>query len=58
MEERSRQMKWIYLDYWDQISPQEFTNTAIHMSPVGSQQFAEMLLQDILFYAEESITER
>ncbi|RCK76360.1 MAG: hypothetical protein ANABAC_0511 [Anaerolineae bacterium] len=30
-------------DIWDQISPEEFTNTAIHMTPQGTEQTAQWI---------------
>ena len=39
---------WHYLDLWDQIPAQEFTDTPVHMSPVGTAQFAELLQPAIL----------
>lgn len=32
---------WLYLDTWDLIPAEEFTNTAIHISPQGTQLLAE-----------------
>ena len=37
-----------YLDYWDLIPSEEFTNTAIHVTPAGVNQFAEALAPQIL----------
>jgi hypothetical protein len=39
---------WHYLDLWDQIPALEFTDTPVHMSPVGTAQFAELLQPAIL----------
>jgi len=36
----AEQNNWEYHDMWDVISPNEFTNTAIHLSPEGASQFA------------------
>lgn len=38
---------WLYLDLWDAVPPEEFTDTPVHLTPEGSRQFAE-LLADIL----------
>ncbi len=32
---------WRYLDLWDSIAPDEFTNTPVHLTPKGSAQLAE-----------------
>ncbi len=39
---------WAYLDAWDAIAPGEFTNSAVHLSPQGSRQFAGLLAPAIL----------
>jgi hypothetical protein len=38
--EYCQQNDWQCLDEWDLVSPDEFTNSAIHMTPQGTQQFA------------------
>lgn len=38
---------WRCMDLWDAIPAQEFTNTAVHMSPQGTAQMAEILGQAI-----------
>lgn len=39
---------WIYFDFWDRIDPAEFTNSAVHMSPRGTQQLARLIGDAIL----------
>jgi hypothetical protein len=39
---------WHYLDFWDQIDSAEFTNSAVHMSPPGTQQLATLIGNAIL----------
>jgi hypothetical protein len=34
---------WRYLDAWDLVPGSEFTNSAVHLSPKGSRQFAEFV---------------
>ena len=36
-----------YLDLWDQVSPERFTNTAIHLDAEGSQQMADLVIEKI-----------
>ncbi len=43
MAGEAAQYGWDYLDLWDKISGSEFTNTAIHMSPPGTQELAGLL---------------
>lgn len=40
--------EWRYLDLWDSIAPQEFTNTPVHLTPKGSSQLAERVGAAIL----------
>ncbi len=54
MQEQSEQHDWRYLDLWDTIPPSEFTNTAIHLSASGTQQFAGILANTILKIASKS----
>ena len=35
---------WDYVDLWDAISANEFTNSAIHLTPLGESQLAEKLM--------------
>jgi hypothetical protein len=48
MVEASLKNGWIYLDMWDTIDASEFTNSAIHLSPEGTRQFAYAIGQAIL----------
>ncbi len=36
-----------YLDLWDLIPAQEFTNSAVHLTPEGNLQYAQRLLKAI-----------
>lgn len=44
---------WRCLDVWEAIPAAEFTNTAVHMTPSGTRQFAELILPVILEIASE-----
>lgn len=39
---------WACHDYWDAIAPDEFTNTAIHLTPAGTQALARLVGQAVL----------
>jgi hypothetical protein len=41
MADQSRQQGWNYLDLWDLVPAKEFTNSAIHLTPLGSQMLAD-----------------
>ncbi|MBP7689937.1 MAG: hypothetical protein KA765_18610, partial [Thermoflexales bacterium] len=34
---------WHYLDVWDAIAPEEFTDTPVHLAPQGSTQYAKLV---------------
>ena len=48
LAETSAEEGWHYLDLWNAISPSEFTNTAVHMTPQGTATLADMLEEAIL----------
>ena len=50
---QSRENEWHYLDMWDFIAPSEFTNSAIHITPLGTQQFALKIGETIEQYANQ-----
>ncbi len=48
MSEQSKLNNWTYVDLWDAISANEFTNSAIHLTPLGESQLAEKLAPVII----------
>lgn len=48
MAEESNSMGWNYDDFWDAIPSEEFTNTAIHMTPKGTAIFAHLIAKEII----------
>ena len=54
MRAQSINSSWLYSDFWDVVPPEEFTNTAVHLSPYGtsilvdaiSSALPELLYQD------------
>ncbi len=44
---------WDYLDLWNVIPAQEFTDTPVHLSPKGAQMFADILRPAILERANQ-----
>jgi len=38
---------WHYLDAWNLVAAEEFTNSAVHLSPAGSRQFAQFIAHAI-----------
>jgi len=45
--QRSAHLGVPLIDAWDWIAPQEFTNSAIHLTPVGERMLAEGLAEEI-----------
>lgn len=48
LSEWSAQNGHAYMDLWDSVPNTEFTNSAVHMTPQGTQLFARQVLQAIL----------
>ena len=47
MSNRSQQGGWDYIDLWNIVPAEEFTNSAIHMTPMGESIFAKRLAGSI-----------
>jgi hypothetical protein len=45
----SQQKGWHYLDLWDAVPQSEFTNSAIHMTPVGESILMKVLSKTVMF---------
>ena len=48
MADRAKTNEWEYLDLWNIVSPIEFTNSAIHMTPTGESVLTNDLEKYIL----------
>jgi hypothetical protein len=48
MVQETQTKGWHYLDEWNSISSSEFTNSAVHLSPNGSSQFAAQVGKAVL----------
>ena len=44
LAERSVYASWDYVDLWDFVPPQEFTNSAVHLTPAGMRLYFQSLL--------------
>jgi len=58
LQEQSQKNGWNYADLWDAISREEFTNTAVHISPEGNQQLAVKILPLIKEILESGAQDR
>ena len=56
LREESQTNQWNYLDLWNVVPPQEFTNTAVHLNPNGTAIFARLLGRAILETANQPPT--
>lgn len=43
-----------YLDLWDAISPDEFTDTPVHLTPAGSKQYADLIAPKLMELIESN----
>ncbi|SRR5258708_18932440 len=48
MAQQAKTKGWLYLDEWNLVPAEEFTDSAVHMMPKGTQIFAEVVGQGIL----------
>jgi hypothetical protein len=48
MRLRAEANGWLYLDVWDLVPAGEFTNSAIHLTPVGENLLAEQIARTIM----------
>lgn len=48
MKELTSKNDWDYLDLWDLVPESEFTNTAIHLTPRGVNEMAQMVSRKVL----------
>lgn len=48
LAQTSQRNGWLYLDFWDLIPAEEFTNTAIHITPHGTSLLAEEIGEVLL----------
>ncbi len=46
---------WEYVDLWDFIDHDEFTDSPVHLSPAGSHRLATRLSQEIVWFSNERI---
>ena len=38
---------WTYVDLWDAVSPEEFTDTPVHLTAAGTNQLTTQIIQEI-----------
>jgi hypothetical protein len=43
---------WLYLDLWDRIDPDQFTDSPVHLTPLGSAQLTKIILDELLVQAD------
>jgi len=53
LAEQAGSQGWVFLDLWDAISAEEFTDSPVHLTESGMREFAQFLLPNILSIADE-----
>jgi hypothetical protein len=48
LNDKAMANRWHYLDLWDSIAPDEFTDTPVHLTPNGMAQFAKVVSEEIV----------
>ena len=54
LNDKAAANQWHYLDLWDSIAPDEFTDTPVHLTPAGTAQYAKRVGAEILRLAGKS----
>ncbi len=47
LQTKAAENKWRYLDLWNVIAPEEFTDTPVHLTPKGTAQYAQLVGAEI-----------
>ena len=48
LTEIADQSGWNFVDLWDGVSPEEFTDSPVHLTPAGTRQLADSLQSEII----------
>ncbi len=48
LQETAESNQWPFLDLWNAIPPQEFTDSPVHLTPAGNAMLAEKIMQIVL----------
>ena len=56
LDSAARENGWAYRDFWNMVDNDEFTNSAVHLTPPGEAQFAEQVAGAILEVAQAKPT--
>lgn len=48
LTDTAEQSGWNFIDLWDGVSPAEFTDSPVHLTPAGTQQLADSLQPEII----------
>lgn len=47
---QSKGSDWTYFDYWDLVPQEQFTNSAIHLTPAGEEQLAQQVEAELAVF--------
>jgi hypothetical protein len=45
LADMAQENNWQYVDWWDAIAPDEFTDTPVHLTAAGTRQVSQMLIE-------------
>jgi hypothetical protein len=45
LADMAQENNWQYVDWWDAIAPNEFTDTPVHLTAAGTRQVSQMLIE-------------
>ncbi|MFN8595800.1 MAG: hypothetical protein U0559_06420 [Anaerolineae bacterium] len=48
LNQQAQTSDWHYLDMWNAIAPENFTDTPVHLNPAGSAQYAQLVGMEVL----------
>lgn len=54
LQETAAESEWQYLDLWDKIKADEFTDSPVHLTPAGTKLLAEEIVAGVLKLSEEN----
>jgi hypothetical protein len=57
LNKKASSQDWLYFDLWDAIPPEEFTNTAVHLSAAGTKMLASKI-GDVILEMQDEIVNR
>jgi len=54
LNDQATAFEWNFIDLWDAISPNEFTDSPVHLTPLGSRQLSALIASAIMDYPKSA----